>query len=197
MELRGSDNVIVRVGPAESVNATGPEKILERLKVEVVNGELRIGRESKWNVGWSSDHDPVVITVTLPRLRGASVAGSGDMKVDRVQATSFDGSVAGSGNLAIGALQADAATLSIAGSGDASAAGQAKSLDISIAGSGDVAAQGLKAERAKISIAGSGDVRAEVTGEADVSILGSGDVTLTGSPRCRVSKMGSGDVNCG
>lgn len=197
VELRGADNVIVRVGPAESVNATGPEKILDRLKVEVVDGELRIGRENKWNIGWSSDHDPVLVTVTVPRLRGASVAGSGDMKVDRVQTASFDGSVAGSGNLAIGALQADSASLTIAGSGDTSVAGQAKSLDVSIAGSGNFSGQGLKAERAKIKIAGSGDVRAEVTGEADVSIVGSGDVTLGGKPRCRISKMGSGDVNCG
>jgi hypothetical protein len=197
VSLRGSDNVVVRVGNAESVTATGPEKILEKLKVEVIDGELRVGREkSSWNMEWG-DHDPVVVTVTVPKLRGASVAGSGDMKVDRVQTASFTGSVAGSGNLAIGTLQADAASLNIAGSGDASVTGEAKSLDISIAGSGDLDAKGLKAEHAKISIAGSGDVSAQVTGDADVSIIGSGGVDLSGSPRCKISKVGSGDVKCG
>ncbi|MBS0504609.1 MAG: DUF2807 domain-containing protein [Proteobacteria bacterium] len=197
VSLRGSDNVVVKVGSAESVNATGPQNILDKLKVEVVDGELRIGREKNtWNVSWG-DHDPVVVTVTVPQLRGASVAGSGDMKVDRVQTASFSGSVAGSGNLAIATLQADAASLNIAGSGDASVTGEAKSVDISIAGSGDLDAKGLKAERAKISIAGSGDVSAQVNGDADVSIVGSGDVVLSGTPRCKVSKMGSGDVKCG
>jgi hypothetical protein len=196
--LRGSDNVAVRVGQAESVTATGPDDVLDRLTVEVVDGELRIGREKgSWSMGWSSDRKPTVITVTLPRLRGASVAGSGDMRVDTVEATSFDGSIAGSGNLAIASLRADAASLDIAGSGDFSVSGQAKSLDISIAGSGNLSAPNLRAERAKISIAGSGDVQAHVSGEADVSIVGSGDVTLAGKPRCRTSKMGSGDVRCG
>ena len=196
VSLRGSDNVIVHVGGAESVTATGPSDVLDRLKVEVVNGELRIGREKKWNMGWSSDRKGVTVTVTMPRIRGASVAGSGDMDVDRAQASSFEASVAGSGNLSVNRLQAEAASLSIAGSGNASITGQARSIDVSIAGSGDLAAGGLKAERAKISIAGSGGVRAQVSGEADVSIVGSGDVDLVGNPRCKVSKMGSGEVRC-
>jgi hypothetical protein len=197
VSLRGSDNVVVRVGAAESVTATGPDDVLDKLEVKVVDGELRIGREKRWNLGWSRSSKPATITVTLPRIRGASVAGSGDMQVDRAQAATFAGSIAGSGNLAIAALQADVASLSIAGSGDASISGQTKSLAVSIAGSGNLQAQGLKAERAKISIAGSGDVRAHVTGDADVSIVGSGDVTLAGNPRCRTSKMGSGEVRCG
>lgn len=197
VSLRGSDNVVVRVGGGESVTATGPNDVLDKLEVTVVSGELRIGREKKWNLGWSSDRKPAAITVTLPQLRGASITGSGDMQVDRAQAASFSGSVAGSGNLAIAALQADAASIRIAGSGDASVAGQTRSLDISIAGSGDLDAPGLKSDRAKISIAGSGNVRTHVSAEADVSIVGSGDVTLAGKARCRISKMGSGDVNCG
>jgi hypothetical protein len=197
VSLRGSDNVVVRVGGTESVTATGPNDMLDKLEVKVVDGELRIGREKHWGWNWSSNREPTLITVTVPRLRGASIAGSGDMKVDNVQAASFQGSVAGSGNLTIGALQADSASLDVAGSGDTSIAGVAKSIDVSIAGSGNVDARGLKSERAKISIAGSGDVRAAVSGEADVSIIGSGDVDIAGSARCRVSKMGSGDVRCG
>lgn len=197
VSLRGSDNVVVRVGGAESVTATGPKDVLDKLDVAVVNGELRIGREKKSGWGWSSERGDTVVTVTLPRLRGASVAGSGDMKVDRVETASFDGSIAGSGNLSIGTLRADAAALRIAGSGDAQIAGQARSLDVSIAGSGSLSAATLRSERAKISIAGSGDVSAAVSGEADISIIGSGDVNIAGKARCRISKMGSGDVRCG
>lgn len=200
VSLRGSDDVVVRVGAAESVTASGPEGELERLEVLVKDGELRIGRvkdSGNWGWNWGRDRKPVVVTVTLPRLQGASVAGSGDMRVDRVQTASFEGAIAGSGNLQIGQLVADAASLRIAGSGDAQVTGQAKSLEISIAGSGSLEADGLSAERAKIKVAGSGDVRAKVSGEADVSIVGSGDVRIAGNPRCRVKKMGSGDVTCG
>lgn len=195
--LRGSDDVIVRVGPAESVTASGPADALDRLEAEVRDGQLRLGRKKEgWSFGWRSKPRPVVFTVTVPRLAGAAVAGSGDMKVDRVQGAAFRGAVAGSGSLAIAALRADTASFDIAGSGDTQVAGQARALDLSIAGSGDFAGQGLRSQAARIKIAGSGDVKATVDGEADVSVMGSGDVDIFGKPVCQVKKMGSGDVRC-
>lgn len=198
--LRGPDSVIVRVGPAASVSAAGDTAVLELLEIEVDNGTLKIDRKDRdedGGIGWRSREGSATVTVTLPSLTAASVAGSGDMEVDRAEATSFDASVAGSGNLRIASLTAEAADISIAGSGDTSVAGQARSVDISIAGSGNVDAAGLKSERADISIAGSGNVRAGVDGEAEVSIMGSGDVEITGNATCDVSKMGSGEVRCG
>lgn len=196
VSLRGSDNVVVKVGPAASVTAKGDTAILDRLEIEVVNGELRVGREEGFR--WRGDQGSALVTVTLPRLTAASVAGSGDMDVDRAEASSFDAAIAGSGNLRIASLTADAAEISIAGSGNATIdAGRGKSLDVSIAGSGNADAAGFRSERADISIAGSGNARAAVDGEADISIIGSGDAEIIGNARCQVSKMGSGDARCG
>jgi len=191
--LRGADDVEVRVGPAESVSVTGPAALLDRLEVEVRDGELRLGRkrgDGPWRDGTAR------FTVTLPRLTAAAVAGSGDMRIDRAEARSFAASVAGSGDLSIGALAADALDLSVAGSGDLAVGGRTRALNVSIAGSGDIDAARLRAERADISLAGSGNVRAGVDSEAAVSILGSGDVEILGNAKCRVSKMGSGSVTC-
>ena len=195
--LRGSDDVIVRVGPAESVTASGDTAVLDRLKIEVVDGTLRIGREKQGGVmSWRKGDKGAVVTVTLPRLAAAAVAGSGDMDVDHAQATSFSASIAGSGNLRIAELIADAASLSIAGSGDATIGGKGQSIDISVAGSGDADAGAFKTAHAKISIAGSGDVKAAVDGTADISLVGSGDVDIVGKAKCTVSRMGSGEVRC-
>lgn len=193
--LRGPDRVIVKVGPAMSVSAVGDTAILDRLEIEVVDGTLRVGRKESQGIGWRKGGEATV-TVTLPALTAASVAGSGDMDVDRAQAASFDASIAGSGNLRIASLTADSASINVAGSGDARIAGQAQSVDVAIAGSGDVDLAGLKSERAGIAIAGSGNVRAGVTGEAEVSILGSGNVEISGGAKCTVSKLGSGEVRC-
>lgn len=196
VELRGSDNVIVRVGGPESVTATGPQEVLDRLEIRVVNGELQVGRKNHYGIEWGS-HGHATVTVTLPRLAGASVAGSGNMEVDRAQAPSFAASLAGSGDLRIGSLTAERASLDIAGSGDVTiGGGQAKSFDVDVVGSGDLDAGGFRSDTAKISIAGSGNVKAGVESEADISVMGSGDVDITGRARCRVSKMGSGDVHC-
>jgi len=192
VELAGSDDVDVRVGQAFSVRADGPAEVLDRLRIETDGDTLEIGRKRGDTVAGKAR-----ITVTLPRITGASVAGSGNMRIDRAGGAGFEGSLAGSGNLQLGQLQADAATLNIAGSGTARLAGAAKSLEVSIAGSGDVDAPQLTANEAEISIAGSGNVRATVNGRAEVNIMGSGDVDLGTGAKCQVSKMGSGSVRCG
>ena len=198
VELAGSQNVIVKVGGAPSAYAEGDTGLLERLEVRVENGVLRIGqKKGKWSFGWSRDRGPITVHVTAPSLRGAEVAGSGDIRIDKVQGETFAGSIAGSGELEIAALTAKSTSFAIAGSGGVSAAGAADSTEISIAGSGDVRAAGLQVKRAKVSIAGSGNVEAKAVETADISIMGSGDVVITGGARCNVNKMGSGEARCG
>lgn len=195
VDVRGPDDVTVRVADAFSVRAEGDSRVLDRLEVAVVDGTLRIGRKNQNGWSWSSDDNGVRIHVTLPRLTRASISGSGDLDADRAEGD-FAGSVAGSGNLRIAALTGGAADLSIAGSGDLSVAGTATRVSASVAGSGDIDAAGLTATSANVSIAGSGNVRGTVKGDAAVSIIGSGDVELGGGARCTVSTMGSGEARC-
>lgn len=195
VELAGSDNVRVIAGPAFSVQATGPEKTLERLKIEVNGSTLSIGRKRSISMGWNNDKSALV-TVTMPTIKEASLAGSGNMDIDRVETPEFEASIAGSGGMKIKSAQVDKLDIDIAGSGGATIAGAAKAIDISIAGSGSVMAKDLNAADAKISIAGSGNVDARASGAASVSIAGSGDVNISGTSNCKTTKMGSGKVVC-
>lgn len=194
--LRGSDDVDVRVGSAFSVRAEGDPEVLEYLKIEKDGDTLKIGRRNRSGFNWGDRS--VKIYVTMPRITSGSVAGSGDMTIDRVEGGSFNANSAGSGSIAVATLAADAVAMNIAGSGGISAGGgTAKSIKAKIAGSGDIDAAKLKASDADISIAGSGGVKLDVNGNAKVSIVGSGDVDLGANAKCSVSKMGSGDVRCG
>lgn len=198
IEVSGPYEVEVRTGAAPSVSASGPERLIERLVVEVKGDRLLIHprrEKSLWR-GWSS-HGTARIRVTTQTLRAAAIAGSGGMKVDQVTGATFEGSVAGSGDLDLASVEVQSLKLSIAGSGDVSArSGQSPNAEYSIAGSGDIDARGVRSDSAAVSIAGSGSINAEATGTADVSIMGSGDVVLTGGAKCSVSKAGSGDVSC-
>jgi hypothetical protein len=198
IEVAGPYDVQVRTGGQPGVSARGSEKLLERTVVEVKGDKLVIHPEQNkgwFHFGWTS-HGKADFTVTVPQLRGATIAGSGDIKVDKVKGDSFEGTVAGSGGIDVGNMDVQSLKLAIAGSGGARAAGKAKSADYDIAGSGDIDGGGIVAEQAKVSIAGSGSVKAHATGTADVSIMGSGDVDVTGGAKCSVSKAGSGDVRC-
>jgi len=198
VSLEGSHDVVVAVGGAPSVRAEGDAEAIERLDIRVENGTLKIG--SRGSNGWfSSRHrGRVTVHVTAPALNAASIGGSGDMRIDRVEAPRFAASIGGSGDMEIGALRAERASFSIAGSGDIrAAAGQVGEADISIAGSGSVSAGSLETRRADVSVVGSGDVELRASEAVDASIMGSGDVIVHGAARCNVSKMGSGDVRCG
>lgn len=199
IEVAGPYDVQVRTGTKAGVAGSGPEKLLERTVVEVKGDRLVIRPENNrgwFHMGWSS-HGHASFTVTVPQLRGATIAGSGDIKVDRVTGDRFDGTVAGSGGIDVAAMDVQQLKLAIAGSGGVKAGqGKAQSAEYDIAGSGDLDAGAVQTQQVKISIAGSGGVRAHSSGDAEVSIMGSGDVDLTGGAKCKVSKMGSGNVRC-
>ena len=199
IEVAGPYNVEVRTGANPSVSARGSQKLIEHMVVEVQNGKLLIHpeRQKGWlHTGWHF-RGKVELTVTVPQLRGASIAGSGDIRVDQVKGDSFEGEIAGSGGLDIAALDVQTLKLAIAGSGGTKVgSGRAQRAEFSIAGSGDIDARAVQAQTADVSIAGSGNITANASGTADVSIMGSGDVQLTGGAKCKISKAGSGNVSC-
>lgn len=189
----GSDAVDVRVGPAFSVRAEGDSSVLDRLKITRDGDALRIGRRGG---GFFSSGNARVF-VTMPALTGASLAGSGDITIDRAEGDKLEAKIAGSGNITFAQVAVGGADFSIAGSGDIAVAGTARSLNVSIAGSGDVVGQELTASQAEVKVAGSGSVRATVNGPAKVRAMGSGDVDLGPGARCDTKDMGSGEVKCG
>ena len=199
IEVAGPYDVEVRTGGKPGVSARGSEKLLERTVVEVKGDKLLIHPEQQkgwFHFGWST-HGTASFTVTVPQLSGATIAGSGDIKVDQVKGDSFEGTVAGSGGLSLASTDVQSLKLAIAGSGDVKAGkGKARTAEYEIAGSGGVDAGAITTEQLKASIAGSGSIRANATQAADVSIMGSGDVDISGGAKCSVSKAGSGDVRC-
>jgi hypothetical protein len=199
VEVAGPYDVEVRTGANPSVAARGSEKLLEHTVVEVRDGKLVIRPENNHNFfhwGWGN-HGKASFTVTVPQLNGATIAGSGDIRVDKVAGPGFEGTVAGSGGIDVASLNVQQLKLSIAGSGGVKAgAGTAQSADYDIAGSGDIDAGAIQSQTLKVSIAGSGGVKAHASGTADVSIMGSGDVDVSGGAKCSISKAGSGNVRC-
>jgi hypothetical protein len=198
IEVAGPYDVEVRTGASPSVAARGSEKLLERTVVEVKGDKLLIHPQNDHNffhIGWSS-HGKASFTVTVPQLSGATIAGSGDIRVDRVQGDRFEGTVAGSGGITVAAMDVQSLKLAVAGSGDVKGTGKAKNAVYDIAGSGGIDGAGIATDQAKVTIAGSGDVKAHATGSADVSIMGSGDVDVSGGAKCSISKAGSGNVRC-
>jgi hypothetical protein len=194
IESAGSYDVTVRTGARPSVRAEGPQKMLDRLLVEVKGDTLTI-RSQNGNFHWGRT-EPVRIAVTVPELHGATIAGSGTLTVDKVVADRFKATIAGSGDLSLPQVQTKTLELEIAGSGSGSLAGRADAANYSIAGSGEVDASKLQSKDVELSIAGSGAVSANATGTVQGAIMGSGEARITGGAKCQVTKAGSGSIVC-
>jgi hypothetical protein len=196
ISLAGSLDVVVTVGGAPSGRAVGPSEALDRLEIRVEDGELIVGNKNRASWSWGGRHDKVTVYVTAPALEAAAVAGSGDMKVDKVVGPKFEAAMSGSGGLSLPSVQSAQASFSISGSGNLEAAGAVKNVRVSIAGSGNMDGSSLQANDASVSIIGSGGASLKASGNADVSIMGSGNADISGGAKCRVTKLGSGHANC-
>jgi len=193
--VAGPYDVNVVSGGQGGVSAKGGENLLAETEVLVEGSTLTIRPRKKNGIHWNWRSGKAVFTVNAAALRGAAIAGSGGVTVDKVSGD-FEGEVAGSGDLKLAQVAGGKVKLDVAGSGEVQAAGNADSINISIAGSGDINAGSLAAKTANISIAGSGNITANASDTASVSIMGSGDVEITGGAKCKVSKAGSGNVRC-
>lgn len=189
--------VAVRVGPAWSVQVTGPAAAFANLRITRDGRSLEIGRRYRDRRGDPALERQLRVAVTMPRIAAAAVGGSGRMMIDRVAGDRFEAAVGGSGDLALGEVTARTLRVSVGGSGGVAARGRVEALTVSVGGSGRVDAPALRAARADVSLGGSGSVRADVAGPAQVSVAGSGEVDLGPAARCTTSRVGSGRVRCG
>jgi hypothetical protein len=196
VEVAGPHDVVVSQGAATSVRAEGDAETIERLDIRVENGTLKIGTRNQNNPFRFRRHRGVTVHVTTPELTGASIAGSGDMRIESVRGEAFSASIAGSGEIEIGRMETRRARLSIAGSGGIRASGRADEAEAAIAGSGDLHLGGLALRRADVSVAGSGNIELNASEAVSGSVMGSGDVRVVGGARCDVRRMGSGSVHC-
>ena len=197
IEVAGPYAVKVTTGGAPGASATGGDSLLDETEVIVEGDTLKIRPKKKNGIRWSwGKRGKAEFTVTTAMLRGAVIAGSGGISVDKVDGD-FKGRIGGSGDLALAAVKGGAVDFAIGGSGRIVAAGTAQSTRIRIGGSGNVDASGLAAKTADVAIGGHGNVKANASDSATVKIAGSGDVTVTGGAKCSVSKAGAGNVTCG
>lgn len=169
IDLTGSMDAEIAVGAEARVELSGDDNIIPLITTDVHGDHLEIGsrKSIRPNV-------KLLARITVPRLTGIDLSGSGDITARGIQAD----------HLAIG----------ISGSGTIRGDGTAHELEVNVGGSGAIAFGQLAAERARVNVSGSGAVEVAATRTLEVSISGSGDVTYHGDPELKKHVSGSGTV---
>lgn len=188
----------VQQGDEHSIEITAREKTLDKIIVEIDDDKLII--RFSFEDRWMSNFEPgtIEINVVTPEIEMLSVQGSGDIYAEGlIETFKMELNVAGSGDIKLSKLDCEVLDADIAGSGDIVLSGKstAREMDINIAGSGDIVAHQFKVETAEVKIAGSGDCEVFVTDRLDVKIFGSGDVIYKGDPHVNSNISGSGKIH--
>jgi hypothetical protein len=188
----------LKQGSTTSVELSGEKELLERIETEVEGSKLIIRRKDIFR-GWNNwdNYGKLTVWVTLPRLNGVSVMGSGKViSENKFKTGPLSLKVSGSGSIDLDS-ESEETDLNVSGSGVIELKGIYSSVDASISGSGRIFLNGAVAGTLGSSISGSGKL--EATGTAKTlrsSISGSGKVAAfsLGVERCYARISGSGSV---
>jgi hypothetical protein len=192
----GSFEVIVKIDGTESLKLKGDEADLKEIETVVENGKLQIRYKRDHNSWWGNEHhNKVVVYVTAKSLSGATLAGSGSIKIDGAITGDANLTVSGSGEV-VASLNSGSAHLVISGSGSLKLNGTSKESNITISGSGSVNGRELKVDAVTVSIAGSGNVHIDAEKSINAHLVGSGSLYYTGAASERdIRTVGSGRVS--
>ena len=171
--------------PNYSVRATGDEKLIERLQVEVSGQTLRIGLNCGHRVfpGFSSS-GKVKAIVTMPTLKklAASGASTGTAK-GFTSGDDFDLTLSGASGAEIG-VEAGKTTVAVSGAGRVTGELKAKSTELKLSG----------ASRCELTGTG-GDARLDSSGASQANLsefqIQNADVDLSGASRARINMNGT------
>jgi hypothetical protein len=174
VELAGSNNVVVRVGQEQSVLVRADDNLIDRVTTEVHSGTLVIGNTP----GSFSTKSPMSVEVTVPTLDALTLAGSGNIVVEGIEAQSLRVDLPGSGTL--------------------TGTGTATRLDVTVGGSGVVQFTRLVANDVQAAVSGSGSIFVTATKSLHASVSGSGAILYAGHPQhVTRSVTGSGAITGG
>lgn len=184
---------------AQSVTLTCDENLVGFFDIRVEDGALVVDTKRGASI---STRVKTFVTVSSPKLDGASVSGSGDVKINSSLATTGDITfkTSGSGDIeTVGSVECKSFSASVSGSGSIDVERVlAENAAFKSSGSGDIEVDSLTATDVSVKMSGSGDIELSGlnVGYITAKLSGSGDLVLIGSARSVVSDVsGSGRVN--
>lgn len=195
----GPWQIRIHTGKRVAVHADGPRDMLDRMQVEVKDGELKLGtRPGSWTSGLSfGSHGKTVIDIDVPMLSALTLNGPGDASVDRIKTPRFAARLAGPGNLAVAAIDTQEAVIDMSGPGRIAVDGRAGKASVRVSGTGSIEGRGLTVGDADVRLSGVGNIALTAFGNVTGSMSGIGSIEIGGRPHCSISRSGIGSVKCG
>ena len=178
--VSGPYHVQLKQGSNYSVRVRGEASDLERMNVEKLGKELRIGYTEK-TIELFDVSDPVLIQIVAPNIRDIDLSGA--IKADIGRITSGDlqlnlaGAIRSVADLNVRTLKVD-----IAGACISKFTGRAENFELDVTGAGSVDAENLQASAVDADVTGASKAVIYVTNKLRAQASGVSQITYRGNP---------------
>lgn len=168
-------DVNILQGNEQSIKLEYGSDIEEYLKVRVVNNTLQIFIETKSIFKRFKNRSARKAFIVVKDLKSVSIAGGGDLNIDKFIFNDFSARMSGGGDMNIDS-KSDNLNCSLAGGGNVFLKGMSKNLKVMISGGGKLLSQQRMGD-ARISMTGGGNVEVYSTtaNSIDAKLTGGGD----------------------
>ena len=199
IELRYFGQVVLHHGETCALEIEGDPDVVPKVHAEVRDATLVLQVGESWLDRLTSGlllvaNRPLRYHVTLPKLSGISVAGSGEVDGGEWSGEQLRLRISGQAELRLDGLAYESVDAAISGRGELRLAGEADRAQLSISGSAEIAAPELALRHAEIRINGQGNVEVRASERLDVRIAGIGNVRYHGEPHVKQMISGAGTV---
>jgi hypothetical protein len=158
VRTEGAFTVEIAAGRAQRVTLSADPHLLERVNTRVEDGTLIVGMRPGTNPFAGRPH----VAVEVPKLRGYTNTGAGDVTIDGLNGAPLD--------------------LKNEGAATIRAAGRAGTLSIALDGTGTIDTTALDARDVDVANNGMGRVDVRASGSLTMNVNGVGEIRYTGNP---------------
>lgn len=175
-------DVIIKQGNEEAVVVSASEeKYRSRIKVDVVDGVLRIGYDNENVWKWNGENKKLRAYISVKNIDKLDISGATDVKIDGVlKGRNLKIDLSGASSLK-GAVAYESINVDQSGASDSKLSGSVKNLDVDVSGASDFNCFDLIADNCRAEASGASDVFVTVNNDLKVDASGASDVQYKGT----------------
>jgi hypothetical protein len=184
-------DVIITQSDKVEVMVEADENLMDWIKTEVVNNELKIYTEKSIRSAKEKK-----VYVNFRKLNEIHITSAGDVSSENTLVTDeLNIEMSSAGNLTL-AVEADKVDIDISSAGSARLSGKTNNFNADLSSAGDLNAYNLEAKVGDISVSSIGNAKVFITEEASFRCSSAGDIDYKGEPILKSIRTSSaGSVN--
>ncbi|HJX72260.1 MAG TPA: head GIN domain-containing protein [Bacteroidales bacterium] len=178
LKVSSGIDVFINQGENEFLRLEADENLLEHIKTEITDGELKIYTDVNIRMAKSKK-----VYLGYKQLKSIHISSAGDVNGENaMHSNDLKLRLSSAGDLKLEVI-ADEIDLDISSSGNVTLAGKTGYLKAGLSSAGNLNAFDLQAARADVSVSSAGDARIYVTDEARFKCSSAGDIVYRGNPK--------------